>query len=359
MSDDADFLLAGPRGRRLCLELAEELDPAVRSAVFDLGYELDPGKGTSRVLFGLMVPSDSGSGGDDGSCSGPVSPEELAAVLASMTPPGVDDGLVWRAFETAVNSARYWQPPEGEDVLAALPVIREALVPLAALVMETRAMSPGAQPRLPRQWAVDWQNPDAPPPLEQDPRRRLADWGRGMRAEERRAAEAAYGLDANVSGSWWSIPTGLLRSVGRIPAGLNLVEDALGWQKATAIPLLGAGRTLEINTETDWKALCRRFPLEVTASRRHDWFQTTGRDGRWVIPDWEQVAGEWDAVHLTVRGYLGNAGRALMIDDTTASVIAGWDPDETIWLTDAVRETGGPRQEWHRSAQDGNWTLHT
>lgn len=137
---------------------------------------------------------------------------------------------------------------------------------------------------------------------------------------------------------------------------MTLVEDFPGWEEATVIPVRGAGRTLEIRTAGDWISLCRAYPLEVTASRRHDWFRTTGRDGRWVIPDWERVAGEWDAVHLTVLGYLGSAGRALGIDADTATVIAGWDPDSTLWLTDVARETEEERQMWHRSPGDESWT---
>lgn len=354
MTDETDFLLAGPRGRRLCLELAEDLDPAVRSAVFHLGHDLDPGKGTSRLQFRLVIPGDGGF--EDGARDVPASPEELAARIAALDPPSPSADTVQSAFEAAVNSARYWQPPDGEDVLAALPAIRAALTPLAAQVLATPALQPGAQPRRAEQWTVNWHGPEAPAPLGQDPRQTLTDWARGTRAAENRAQDR-LGRHANVSGSWWSIPPRLLRSVGRIPAGLTLVEDPLGWQGATIIPLRGTGRTLEIGAEGDWTALCRRFPLEVTASRRRDWFLTTGRDGRWVIPDWERVAREWDAAHLTVRGYLGSAGRALMIDGDTASMIAGWDPDQTIWLTDVVREDGGPRQEWHRSAEDDSWKL--
>ena len=49
-------LLQGPRGRRLCLELAMEMDQDIRIAVFHLGYNLDPGAGTSRKLL-TMNPS--------------------------------------------------------------------------------------------------------------------------------------------------------------------------------------------------------------------------------------------------------------------------------------------------------------
>ncbi|MHA7274669.1 hypothetical protein ACX80Z_14710 [Arthrobacter sp. TMT4-20] len=121
----------------------------------------------------------------------------------------------------------------------------------------------------------------------------------------------------------------------------------------------GAGRTYEVHTDDDWVSLCREYPLEVTASRRHDWFRCTGYDGRWVIPDWEKVAEQWDAVHLTVLAYLGYANRALRIDKDTSTVIAGWNPNTTIWLTDVAREWDGPRQHWQRSTSQNTWTRTT
>ena len=342
---NTDQLLAGPRGRRLCLSLAAELEPRIRMAVFNLGYELDPGKGVSVVLFGTAADA----GGVTDLPAG--SPEELGALLAALDVPDLDGMPVLAALDTAVATARYWQAPDGEDVLAALPVIREALRPVADGVLA----SPGAgwweQSRVREQWAVDWRDPDAPAPLGQDRGTVLAEWARNTRAEELRARETFR----HASGSWWSIPVGLLGTIGRLPAGLDLVEDAPGWRDASVIPVQGGGRTYEIRTEDDWAQLCRTFPLDVTASRRDDWFQVTGRDGRWVIPDWELVSREWDAVHLTVLGYLACAGRALTVDSDTASLIAGWDPDRTIWLTDTVRETGEPRQSWRRAQQGDPW----
>lgn len=89
----------------------------------------------------------------------------------------------------------------------------------------------------------------------------------------------------------------------------------------------------------DWAQLCRRFPLEITAQKRHDWYRTTGRDGRWVLPDWDAVAEVYGGVHLAVAGYLAAAGTAIDVDGDAGSVIAGWAPDETFSLTDDVDET--------------------
>lgn len=56
MVPDSEMLLAGPRGRRLCLELVMEMSSEIRSAAFWLAHDLDPGKGTSRVIL-TAVPT--------------------------------------------------------------------------------------------------------------------------------------------------------------------------------------------------------------------------------------------------------------------------------------------------------------
>ena len=37
----------------------------------------------------------------------------------------------------------------------------------------------------------------------------------------------------------------------------------------------------------------------------------TGRAGQWVIPDYAAAAADWDAVHVSVAGYLTTAGIAI------------------------------------------------
>src|SRR4051794_32370686 len=84
-------LLAGPRGRRLCLEFALESERLMhpdfsinsfRVAAFRAGHELDPGKGTSVTYLGhpgskplqsAPLPAD-------------VSDEMQALTLATVTP---------------------------------------------------------------------------------------------------------------------------------------------------------------------------------------------------------------------------------------------------------------------------------
>lgn len=349
MEPNIDSFLGGPTVRRMCLELAMELDPELRSAVFELANALEPGRGTAWVMLA------------DGSNNvaappSPASPTELAAAIATLDLTDLDEARMQDALERAVANARYWQEPDGEDMLVVPPVVRAAFGSLAEHVMKALGLQANGGLRRREQWAIDWRSPDDPAPLDKDPRQTLAQWTLKARAgEERAARERPSDAHANWSGEWWSIPNGLVHTIGQIPAGFNLVEDSFGWDQATAIPVRGVGRTFEIRTADDWISLCRIFPLDVTASRRHDWFRCTGREGRWVIPDWERVGEEWDAVHLTTRGYLGLAGRALEVDADTASVIAGWDPDSTFWLTDVAREWEGPRQYWRRAPDGDDW----
>ncbi|WP_434613259.1 hypothetical protein [Arthrobacter sp. A5] len=125
---------------------------------------------------------------------------------------------------------------------------------------------------------------------------------------------------------WWRPPSSLTQSTraldGRGPVGLWPVEDSFGWQGATAEQIIvpfGA-RIYEIDGPEACAELDRRYPLEVTASRRHDWYRTTGRDGCW------------------------------------ATVPAGWNPDQTYWLRDIPRNESSS-QTWKYDQQEQAWEL--
>ncbi|MCC2594436.1 hypothetical protein LKO27_13585 [Tessaracoccus sp. OS52] len=329
---DAAALLSGPRGRRLCLELARRsLGDDVAHAIFYASHRMDPGAGTSRVLFGF------------GNTQAPeVSADAVAAAIAAAGVPEIGDEELWAALTDAVANARYWQEPDGEDVLAVNDDVRRALGPLAAAVAD----SPHA-----RWWTtpfdadgqalLDWDGPGQPA-SSGHPAAVLDAWRRDQVAgEERAAKDRPADPTADHSGEWWSIPPhGLFRTTrslpGRGPAGFWLVEDETGWTRAlvTAVEVPDGVRVLELDSPDAWADLCRRHPLRVTASKRHDWYRTTGRgDVEWVVPDWAAVAREADVVHLSVAGWLTTAGVAVEVADGVASVLAGWDPDAAFWLT--------------------------
>lgn len=168
-----------------------------------------------------------------------------------------------------------------------------------------------------------------------------------------RVADVQGRADELPSGTWWSFPTCLPTAsdtFAEAPVGLTLVEDSLGWERALVSPTRGAGRVLDLD-EAAWVGLCRRHPVDVTSARRGDWGRATGRQGAWVIPDWSEVAREWDAVRLSIAQYLILSGRSLPIDDERATMVAGWGPGVTRWLTDGVQVVGEP-ELWVRERSD-------
>lgn len=86
------------------------------------------------------------------------------------------------------------------------------------------------------------------------------------------------------------------------------------------------------------------------------WRQGPGRGSmrspvrRWLIPDFTAAAADYDAIHLSVVGYLTTAGRALPVGDAR-TMLAGWNPDETWWLAD-VLSSSGPAERWTTTKQD-------
>ena len=365
MSLRAADLLAGPRGRRLCLEMALTLRATestateeLRTAVFYAAYDLDPGRGSSRVLFG--------PGEDERSGPPPApAPHEVARLLDAAPLPDVDESTLLLALSTVVDTARYWQEPDGEDELAGTPEVRAAI----ARVADAIAAAPGAaqwvDPMDTReQWAVTFADlPNIGPQPTRTAREILDRW-QGLQLEEEARAQHDRPADpaAMFSGAWWSRPAlGLMSTTralpGRGPMGLRFVEDGLGWKTATVerVRIPADARIFEIDGAEAWAELVGRYPLEVTASRRHDWYRITGRNGTWVIPDWSQVRHDFDAVHLTIGGYLTTAGTAIPIDEGRATVLAGWDPDATYWLRDLDREESTVA-DWHLDNADRTWT---
>lgn len=100
----------------------------------------------------------------------------------------------------------------------------------------------------------------------------------------------------------------------------------------------------EIDGAQAWAELCRHHSVDVTAERRHDWSRVTGRAGPWVVPDWATIARDYHGVHLTAAAYLGVAGTPIRVDGRSASLVAGWNPDQTYWLSDVP--VPAPGQVW-------------
>jgi len=313
---DAEALLAGPRGRRLCWELLTQTG----------GWEWEEppdSAGAARLAEALGVAvarSDIGALG--------IAREPASFLLA------LADAVAW---------AMYWQEPDDRDRALADPRVTEQLWPVAEAVSRAPAacwwstpMDSATQHEVVFDMREGWPLPGRP----DDGLAALLDWRADTVTDERRAAERPDDPRAPYSGSWWSSPTPAVlrnstRNLGSTgPVGLHLVEDELGWSSARcwSVQVRPDASIYEIGGADDWSELVRRYPLAVTKSRRHDWWRVTGRDLEWAIPDFHAVAAQYDAVHLSVAGYLSTAGRALPAA-RAHTVLAGWNPDQTWWLT--------------------------
>jgi len=337
----ADALLAGPRGRRLCLEILLRASDA--REVYEAGWAVTwaayPLAENSAVLTSFGP-------GAAARTQPEVSPAEAAAALARVGVPDLTVAALDAALATTVDQAAYWQPPSGEDVLAATEEVRAALEPLAVAVVGSPHTTWWSS-ALDRAWqaTVRWEDDR---PSTAAPEEISARWRAEQQAEEVQSASSPENV--RMSGSWWSTPAfGLPRSTrfrGTAgPVGLTLVEDSFGWTSARVQPIAApSGEVIEIDGPEAWAALCRRHPFILTASRRNVWGWTTGRQGAWVQPDWAAVAREAAGVHLSVAGYLTAAGRVIDVGDLGASTIAGWAPDETFWFAEVVPTA--PEQRW-------------
>ncbi len=223
-----------------------------------------------------------------------------------------------------------------------LAAAAESLLPVA----EALAAAPGAQ------W---WWEPPAPGRqrwlTSAGPPARGAALAAALREqavadaeEERRAARDwpwPPPKDTVYSGDWWSPPlgSGVFTStgpVGPLPAvAAGCALDSAGEERFEVwdVEISPRARIWAITRPADWGRLAARYPRDVTASRRHDWFRLTGRDGPWLLPDWARAARDWDGVHLSIAGYIAATGGAIPAGDA-ATVLTGWNPDETLWLND-------------------------
>lgn len=387
-------LLAGPRGRRLCWEvvLGTVGDQPDDDTLFWASYWISVRRGDGISLSGPGASEPRPAPSDDDVVTA------VEALFDAADPASATLDQVLAALGRAAESAMWWQEPDAEDVLLQTVVPRSlheriatavAAAPgVQALFATATATAPATAPApapAPRQWAVI---PDtsgyggAVRPAAAV----LAEWRRELLDE--RSHGLGDPVTAPISGTWWTTPpSGLLDTTterdGRGPLGLWAVEDHTGWERAAVAPAAvdPSARIVVVDDAEDWAALCRAAPIDVTATtRRHDWYRATGRDGAWVVPDWAAIAERYDAVHLTLRGWLRASGTAIPVDadsadgtadsadgtldsaegvlhsadGTPASVIAGWTPDTTVWLRDP-RPALGPSTMWRWSGEDRGW----
>jgi hypothetical protein len=359
---DAHALLAGPRGRGLLLHLLG--DQNLRALVHRADASARPGNNGIFWLVSQPVPR-----GLRGAIAGlqmrrehsrrvremrrPVDPQELSAAIANAALPYMTAAALVEALGRTVDDAKPWQPPDHSETVAVDPRVVAALEPLARLVAEATFVgmwgaAATAQFRVVKFDPSGERGASPEPATPSTPVAMLAEWRAEMLEAEERARVTPGG-----SGTWWSRPPHVLASTTSSwpefgPASLYLEEDSYGLEAATITPVGPTPeRTFEITGADAWAGLCRDYPLDVTHSCGWSWREAIGFEGDWVVPDWAAVAADWDAVHLTIACYLEAATRPIPVREGVASAIAGFNPDQTVWLTGRPEATG-PAVDWRR-----------
>lgn len=327
--NDVRPLLTGPRGRSFVVAVAYRCSDAVWPALYEAGRNPHDGEAVRPLARAL-------------------SDVDLRRIS------GLSVLEVYEALADSVTRARYWQEPIEEDQVLASPRLDGVLDPIGEQILSHEATADweggiGSQQRY-----VQWS--DSAPPHLVGARQSLTEWHRDVVEKEARALrERPADPRANLSGNWWSTPPRALPSTspGHDWLGatdLILTEDEEGWERATVWPMRPSGsvRVFEIATAADWVHLVEAAPVDVSRSRLHDWYRATGQVGDWFIPNWLQISDRYDAVHLKVTGYLETAGRFVPVG-RGGTVLAGWNPGTTYWLTDSLAMTGSATR-WERKS---------
>jgi hypothetical protein len=165
----------------------------------------------------------------------------------------------------------------------------------------------------------------------------------------------------NYGGAWWSSPHGqgivmTSRSgPGEFPCfDLATIEDGFGEEtfEVWEMEAEPEARIFEVRSPEDWRDLINLAPLDVTITRNADWARWTGKRGPWFLPDWRIVGETFDAVHMTMGGYLATRGAAIEVDGGF-TLLAGWNAESTLWLRDAFHRVHRTETWTGRPGQDG------
>jgi hypothetical protein len=153
---------------------------------------------------------------------------------------------------------------------------------------------------------VEWPGEHGGPPALTATATELATWRTATIEDEQSAQERPEDPSAPWSGHWWSalvpsrIPSTTRSNPGLGAVGLALVEDGFGQKNARCRPVSPrpGARIYEISSPEDWTELVGRYPIDVSNSRRHDWWRTTGWAGRWLTSGFRRRSADLDLLHI-------------------------------------------------------------
>ena len=113
--------------------------------------------------------------------------------------------------------------------------------------------------------------------------------------------------------------TGFMATQGMWRAYLDLYEGSavpLPVWHVWALTARQDAAVLEITTATEWAAFIDRFPVEACGL---------------LYPDWQAVATQFDAVHMTIRAIAAAQGLCFYVPNGITAP-AYWDVETTFWL---------------------------
>jgi len=343
-----DDLIGGVRGRRFCFGFAAgtaAMPPGAVKLIQDAANRIDTkrGRGGSRYWRPTEISEEMEP--EFPKLTPGLSISELGARFETVQLGAVTPKNLFENLASCVDEAVYWEAPDGLDDLLREPAMHSALRRIAAHVLASPETDWWSTPMAGDQWTVEFTDTTFEP-------------------VERPPAELAHRLwidEGRYDWGWWSKPSWAMTRSSRAlpgfgPLDLTLVEDSFGWRRADACAVVVPqnARVFEIVSGSSWAELCKRYPLRRTDVS--EWAISTGFTGNWVIPDWGKVARDYDAVHLTAGAYLSTAGVPIHLDAGTASIIAGWEPDVTFWMTD-VEVDRLSLQRWTDDDEAWEWRL--
>jgi len=134
------------------------------------------------------------------------------------------------------------------------------------------------------------------------------------------------------------------------PTDVFLGEDPLdGGFTVWSCVLVPEARVYEINTPGDWKNLVENYSMVESVGYRPDFERVSGITGPWVIPNWLAVAEEWDALYVSIEGFLSSNG---LVQEVSSgySMLSGSIPCEVSWFRDQLCEVS---QMWESISGNG------
>lgn len=90
----------------------------------------------------------------------------------------------------------------------------------------------------------------------------------------------------------------------------------------------------EIGSPDDWRQLCERYPREITLPTEFRKWDANARAA--LVPDWPNVARDWDGLHLCIGGLLSTAGLPIQTGDLVC-LLEDVDTELTTWFNPRFR----------------------